>query len=399
MRLLIVGFSHSIHVARWIAQIADQGWDVHLFPSIDFGITHPNLRDITIHHSVYKKQKVAGSNVRFRGIRLPHESPAAVLRLALKREMPRYRLNQLRRLIRSLKPDIIHSMEMQSGAYLTLEAKKTFSDSFPPWLVTNWGSDIYLFGRLKEHEPKIREVLAACDYYSCECDRDVTLARSFGFKGSILPVFPNAGGFEMDIVSRLREPGPCSARRLIMMKGYQGWAGRALVGLRALERCADLLRGYTIAIYSASTEVEIAAELFTGATGVETVIIPKGTPHNEILSLHGRSRISIGLSIGDALSTSFLEALVMGAFPIQSWTSGAGEWIEHGKTAMLVPPDDSEGVEQAIRIALTDDRLVDQASEINFLLAKERLDHGKIKSMAIDIYRSIASGSTRICQK
>ncbi|MBW1897870.1 MAG: glycosyl transferase family 1, partial [Deltaproteobacteria bacterium] len=103
-----------------------------------------------------------------------------------------------------------------------------------------------------------------------------------------------------------------------MLKGYQGWAGRALVGLRALERCADILAGYEIVIYSASKEVLIAAELFSKSTGVQTTIIPEGTPHHEVLKLHGKARISIGLSISDAISTSLLEAVVMGSFPIQS---------------------------------------------------------------------------------
>ena len=337
MRLLIIAFSNSIHTARWVRQLVGQGWDIHLFPSVDFGTTHPDFRNVTIHHSFYANEKGIHPSVHRCGVRLPHETLAALSRFALNTLAPRYRLFQLKRLIKSLKPDIVHSLEMQSAAYLTLDAKKAFSGQFPPWLVTNWGSDIYLFGRLGEHKPKIKDVLAACDYYSCECNRDVDLARLFGFKGRVLPVFPNAGGFDMDIVSRLRHSEPCSKRSLIMLKGYQGWAGRALVGLRALERCADLLGGYTIAIYSASPEVEMAAELFTGTTGVKTVIIPKNTSHDEMLSLHGRSRISIGLSIGDALSTSFLEAFIMGSFPIQSWTSGAGEWIEHGKTGMLVP--------------------------------------------------------------
>jgi hypothetical protein len=40
----------------------------------------------------------------------------------------------------------------------------------------------------------------------------------------------------------------------------------------------------------------------------------------EILKLHGRPRISISLSISDAISRSVLEAMVMGAFPIQRMT-------------------------------------------------------------------------------
>jgi hypothetical protein len=32
----------------------------------------------------------------------------------------------------------------------------------------------------------------------------------------------------------------------------------------------------------------MAVELFTGATGVETSVIPKDTPHGEVMSLHGK---------------------------------------------------------------------------------------------------------------
>jgi hypothetical protein len=388
MRLLIVGFSHSIHVARWIGQLVDQDWDIHLFPSVDFGQTHPDLRGVTIHHSVFVRDR--NPDVSFRGLPVPSRLIASSLRFVLRNTYRHYRINQLARLIDALKPDIIHSLEMQAAGYLTHEARKRTKGPFPPWVVTNWGSDIYYFGKLPKHAVKIREVLDRCDYYCCECRRDVELGRAFGFRGEILPIIPNAGGFSIDSLAPLREK-PTSDRQFIMLKGYHGWAGRALVGLRALEGARDLLHNYTIAIYSASSDVIAAAKRFTKATDVKTIIVPKGTPHREMLGLHGKARISLGLSVSDALSTSFLEAFVMGAFPIQSWTSGAGEWIEHGKTGMLVPPEDPEAVELAIRQAMTDDHLVDQASETNFALSMEKLDHAKIKSIAIEMYRSIAS--------
>ena len=53
--------------------------------------------------------------------------------------------------IRWLKPDIIHSQEIQHAGYLTLEARSKFGGRFPKWIVANWGSDICLYGRLPEH--------------------------------------------------------------------------------------------------------------------------------------------------------------------------------------------------------------------------------------------------------
>lgn len=391
MRILIIAMTDSIHTARWISQIADQGWDIHLFPSIDYGMTNQNLKNITVYHSFYGDQQCSQS-VKLRGIPVFFSPLAFLGREFLKRFFPDYRVKQLKRIIAKVKPDIIHSIEIQGAGYLTLEIKKRLEGRFPPWIVTNWGSDIYLFGRLPEHKPKIREVLAASDYYSCECKRDVSLAKDFGFKGEIFPVSPNTGGFDLEKISVLRQPGPVSERRLIMLKGYQHWAGRALVGLRALERCADLLKGYKVVIYSPSPDVQIAAELFQESTGIPVKIVSKNTPHHDILSLHGQARISIGLSIGDGISTSFLEAITMGSFPIQSWTACADEWVRDGETGILVPPEDPDIVEQAIRRALADDELVNHAAEQNYLIVKERLDYSMLKAKAIEMYNAVAKG-------
>jgi hypothetical protein len=386
MRILIVAMPDSIHTARWISQIADQGWDIHLFPSIDCGVVHPEIRNLTIHCAIFSRQGHHPS-VKVSGIPL-----FRVVRFWAQKFKYKFfykdRVAQLKRLITKLNPDIVHTLEIQHAGYLTMEVKDKMLEKFPPWIVTNWGSDIFLFGRLAEHEQKIRAVLHSCDFYSCECKRDVCLAKAYGFSGTVLPVFPNTGGFDMARVSRLRQQGPISTRRLIVLKGYQHWSGRALVGLRALERCADLLAGYELAIYCATPDVVIAAELFSRSTGMPVSIIPFGSPHDEILEYHGKARVSIGLSISDAISTSLLEAMVMGAFPIQSWTACADEWIDNGTTGILVHPEDPDMIELAIRRALTHDDLVNNAAEANSKLAAEKLNMATLKASAIDLYWS-----------
>lgn len=391
MRILFVAMSDSVHTARWLDQIADCGWDLHLFPSIDLGGTHGGLRNVTVHHSVYGGQGAPQPSVRRRGINLGFHPAAYVARRALHYLHAPYRAEALARLIRRLQPDIVHSLEFQHGGYLTLEARQALGGVSPAWIATNWGSDIYLYGRLQAHQERIRSILAQCDYYSCECRRDVELARSMGLRGKVLPVLPNTGGFDLAAAAPLRASGQTSQRRVIALKGYQHWAGRGLVGVRALERCADLLGGYEVVVYSATDDVRLAAELFAAKTGVKTTVMAGGAPHREILALHGRARVSLGLSISDAISTSFLEALVMGSFPVQSDTSCACEWATHGETALLVPPEDPEQIEAALRRALTDDALVDAAAVRNWQTAQARLDHNVVRPQAIELYRGIAA--------
>ena len=79
----------------------------------------------------------------------------------------------------------------------------------------------------------------------------------------------------------------------------------------------------------------------------------------------------------------------MGAFPIQSSTACADEWVEDGKSGFIVPPEDPQAVAEAIRRALGDDDLVNQAAEINLQVAKRRLDYSIIQPRVIKMYQDI----------
>ncbi len=387
MRLLIVAMPNSIHTARWISQIHDQGWDIFLFPAY-IAQPHPRLKNITAFGATLQKKNLKEAHIRLIWWTIPFFWVDRIISKLKGTTTLFYTAKLLSIIIRWLQPDIVHSLEIQHAGYLTLDARENLKDTFPTWIVTNWGSDIYLFGRLAGHKPKIEAVLSYCDYYSCECQRDIALAKELGFTGETLPVFPNTGGFNLEKMMFLRGSESPATRRIILLKGYQNWAGRALVGLQALRQCADLLQGYTIAISVASQDVQIAAELFSQDTEIPIEIIPF-VEHDEMLRYYAQSRIYIGLSISDAISTSLLEAIVMGTFPIQSCTACADEWIEDGKSGFIVPPEEPNAIADAIRRALTDDNLVNRAAEINAQTATERLDYSNIQAQVIKIYKDI----------
>jgi hypothetical protein len=391
MRILFVGMPSSIHAARWISQLADQGWEIYLFPSIRDKL-NPYFRNINIFATSITFSVRNAKNVRCIRWTGLFSMVDKVVSLLLRRSFKIFWKASLFLIIRVLQPDLVHSLEIQHAGYLTSAVRKRFKTGFPKWILTNWGSDIYLFGRFPEHEDRIKLALQQCDYYSAECERDVQLARKMGFTGKALPVFPNAGGFDLMRTGALRAGGLVSERRVILLKGYQTWAGRALVGIRALTLCADVLKGYRVAIYSAfSEDVAISAHIFTQDTGIPVEFIPQCT-HDEMLSWYGRARIYIGLSISDAISTSLLEAVVMGAFPVQSNTSCANEWIRHGEGGFIVPAEDPEVISKAIREAVLDDSLVNQAAEINRKMVNERLDESIIRPQVIQMYKDILEG-------
>jgi hypothetical protein len=88
--------------------------------------------------------------------------------------------------------------------------------------------------------------------------------------------------------------------------------------------------------------------------------------------------------------------MVMGAFPIQSCTACADEWIQDGKSGFIVPPEEPEEIGMAVRRALLDDALVDQAAEMNERTARERLDYPIVKSQATKIYEDILHSKAEV---
>jgi glycosyltransferase involved in cell wall biosynthesis len=438
LKILFVALHNSPHAARWIDMAADLGYDLHVFP-LEPSTPHNRLRDLTLHVPILDgppnpsaKEISKGIGRRVRNfLRLLRSDPARALK-RLKQEtfpppfdttssgvkiqhLPTYgtigkvsdvtetiRLGRvdesdqtalrifgpdvLASLIRKLKPDLIHSMEFQHAAYLVLAARDRIKGPFPRWLATNWGSDIFFFGRQPDHARQIRRVCEAIDLYSCECHRDLALGRQFGYRGPDLPVLPNSGGMNIDYVLSLRDPAPPSKRKLIMVKGYDHFAGRAMVSLAVLERFAEQLKDFTIVLFSVGAKPRVRA-LELAEAGILKIKVIDWATHDEILRHFGQARMYLGISISDAISTSVLEAMAMGAFPIQTDTSCCEEWFVHEKTGFAIPPDDFERICERFATALTDDALVDSAAVENLEIIKSRLAVEVLRPKMADFYR------------
>ena len=389
-RILLVAMAESVHTARWISQLGHEGWDVHLFP-VSARRLHADLRQVTVHAAVRRPRPDLDRSVRVRGIPWPLPRGWARFERMLEGVPGANRAARLARVISSLRPDLVHSLEMQHAGYLTLQSRRLLTaERFPPWIYSCWGSDLFYFGRQAEHMERVQAVLAACDYLITDCERDQHLAPELGFRGTFLGVFPGPGGFHVDRMRQLRIPAPASTRRVIALKGYhdERWVGRALVALEAIRRLSAELTEYEVVIYSAGKNVRHAAGHIARTTGLRLSVLPDSQP-DEIVALMGRARIAVAVNTSDGTPNAMLEAMVMGALPIQSDTISTREWVAEGENGLLVDPEDPEDVERALRRALADDELVDRADRLNERLTDERIAYPVVAPRAIGAYRRV----------
>ena len=338
-RILVICMFDSIHSARWLSQFQDQDIEFLLFPSSPHRRIHKNLKSLVAGTSAASYKLFPLSRV----FGLP-------LWIADKLVDNWFRSSLVKRAIKTFKPDFVHAMELQNAGYIAAKAMTSKSNS--KLIATNWGSDIFWFQQFPKHRDKLKHLLSVADYYSCECNRDVALAKSLGFQGHVMPVIPNAGGFSREVLDQ-KVPF-LQDRRVIAIKGYHGWVGRAKVALEAVEAIADDLQAYRLVVYSANRGTIKLANQIARRTGLDITVFGKGKlSHNQVLELFASAKIYVGLSLSDGISTSLLESMAMGAIPVQTATACCDEWFTDSgvKVTEITVPKVQEAILAGLKLA------------------------------------------------
>jgi len=374
-KILVVAMVDSIHTARWLEQFEDSQNEFLLFPSSPHRRIHPKIRRLLGDESTM--------TIRIpRGLRRTGLLLAAIDKLVGNR----VRGFLLRKNIIGFQPEILHAMETQGAGYISYVALSRVK-SKPFFILTEWGSDLFWFRRFPRHETAIRKLFNEVKLLVMECHRDVQISRELGYKGEIYPPFVFTGGYDLSLAEKNLAKLRTSQRKLILIKGHTRFVGRALTALNAIEYIRKDLDGYRIIVYSADPKARRRVRELK--KDLEIISFKRGAlTHDQFLELARRARIYLGISLSDAASISFLEAMVCGAFPIQTDTSCANEWIENAKTGFIVKVDDLPGITQAIKTALENDALVDSAAELNLKTAQERLDQKVVSSLSKSFYES-----------
>lgn len=374
-KVLAVGMFDSIHFVRWLEQFVDEELDFELLPSSPHRRSHPRLRKLL-------RRGVDGgatysTPVGARALSLPMWVLDRVFR-------ERLRSMLIRTQIKRLHPNYLHALEIQHAGYASRKALETLEVSERPlFIVTNYGSDIFWFARDARHKKEIVAVLNLCDRYGAECLRDVKLAENLGFRGKSFPVRPNAGGFEDELLDR-----PLSTeenRGTILVKGYHGWVGRAKVALAALGQISTHVSRYSIVLFSCNATTIRAARKLSRETGLKIQTFGKRKlTHSQVLDLHSQAKIYVGLSLSDGISTSLLEAMAMGAIPVQSSTACCDEWFDH--TGVKVSNLNVDEVSAAILRGL---ELANDSSNrlINRETIRSKASQAHVREAALEFYR------------
>ena len=286
------------------------------------------------------------------------------------------------------KPSVLHFHETQHGAYIynyICDYKSTHRAS--KYIISTWGSDLTLFSWVDGNDIPVRTALKWADVITAERESELQDATRLGFKGEFkAPIYITIGQKEVE-PEKLTLP---STRKGIIIKGYQHEAGRALNALEAIVEIKDQLVGFDIYIFSASDSVVAQANILRKKMGLNIQVLTR-MPHDQLQRYFELSRIYIGMSISDGLSTSMVEAMNAGTFPIQSPNSAAGEFITDGVSGFVVEPWDITRLKEAILKSLSSDELVDRAVALNYGMLNRKYSYSVGESKLRSLYKELGN--------
>lgn len=381
MKILMISIPNH-HFFQWVNQLQRAGFDVYWFDITDGGPEVERIKWVT----------------QIKGWKLRWDFP---FRDRIKRAFPSvYRILQqynersiqsvFEQKVQEIQPDIVHCFEMKLGGLPILDSMLKFKEL--PFVYSSWGSDIFYYKEIGIPTAKFKEFLARINYIITDCKRDFEIVKNNGFANESLGVFIGNGGLDIDTA----QIKTVYDRNIILVKGYDDGIGKACEIIKALALVSlTILENYKIIVYSCDQIVADVIETSTLCTKQEVTIYKRGQfiANSDLLNFMGKSAIHIANSLSDGLPTSSVEAMGMGAFPIQSNPGRVSEEvITHGVNGFLIEdPFDTTEIARLITEGLTNLVLREAAQRYNVNYIDAHFNRTKLQLEIVGLYRGIKS--------
>lgn len=396
MRLLFVADGRSPIAQNWIRYFVERGDkrsspvdDVYLASTfacrneLDFPLKE--LEVIPVAFSGFKKetQRPGTAPARTVGLRTAIRQwfgPLTIRRAA----------QRLRGFIQRVKPDLIHAMRIPYEAMMAADAY-----SGVPLVVSTWGNDFTLHApstRLMSHYT--RWTLQAADGLHADCDRDIRLAREWGF-GESKPdlVAPGNGGIRTDIfyppAKAVEEPvivNPRGFRPYVCNEAFFKAIPLVLEKQPKAKFVFALMAGESQAVqWTRELEIQHAVELLPALS------------HASMAGVFRRAQIVASPSIHDGTPNTLLEGIACGCFPVAGDLESIREWITPDQNGLLFDPTHPPSIAGAIVDAIENKSLRQTAAGLNQKMIAARAEYGQNMRRAEEFYEGVIKyTSTRL---
>jgi glycosyltransferase involved in cell wall biosynthesis len=233
-----------------------------------------------------------------------------------------------------------------------------------------------------------RRALSAAGALHADCQRDLRLAREWGFDPSKPGVvLPGAGGIQLDLFYPPEPDDPQRGLRVINPRGI-----RTYVCNEAFFQAIPHVLGerpdtqFICPVMAGEPQAERwVAEL---GLGDNVQLLPRQT-RAQMAELFRSARLVVSPSEHDGTPNTLLEAMACGCLPLAGDIESIREWITPGSNGLLFDPADPQALAETILLGLRSDDLHDRAREANRKIIVERAAYQTVMKSAAEFYQSL----------
>ena len=323
MIILFIADGRSIHTQRWAEYFVQKGHEVHL---ITYDPRDNSIPGITEYVLTSRWQNLYLSFI------------------------PRH--IAIKRLVRKIKPDLIHAHFIAKYGFHLPDLK------FRPSIVSAWGDDVLILPKkswlIRYYTQKVLDSVSLV--YAISHDIRSHVISDFGMPETKVHYLPF--GIDTDIFS------PHAKARNDDDQIIEIFSNRGFFPVYDNE---TLIRGFAHA-YAKNSSLRLTLKgdgpqeqsirNLVALLGLSEVIrFKKKTSYSEVPLDYQHAHIFITTSISDGTPVSLLEAMASGLPCIATKVGGIPEWIEDKKTGILIQPKSPEQVAHAILTLAADSLL------------------------------------------
>jgi glycosyltransferase involved in cell wall biosynthesis len=190
-------------------------------------------------------------------------------------------------------------------------------------------------------------------------------------------------GLAMDPVPR--HPAGDEQGSILYTGRLLGWKGLAVL-LQALPRMTRPERLFVTGSGRTEAWRRYAQSLGLGTDRVQFLGV---VPRAELLSRLARASLVVVPSFMESCPYSLIEAMSLGKPIVASSVPGIQDMVEHGETAVLVPPGDAPALAEAMATVLEDDALARRLGSAAERTAKERFSLSRMCDETLRYFETV----------
>lgn len=279
-------------------------------------------------------------------------------------------VKDLRRVIRQVKPDLIHAGPIQRSAFLVALAR------FHPLVSMSWGYDLL-------HDAHINPfwhwatsyTLRHSDAMVGDCDTIRKLAVSYGMPDDRIVTFPwgvDIHRFNLPTSERANQ----ATFSLLSTRSWEPIYGIDVIA-RAFVIAAQKKPELRLTLLGGGSQAAAIRQILLIGAVYDKVSLPGIISYAELPGYFQNADLYIGASHSDGTSISLLEAFATGTPAIVPDIPGNREWITPGENGWLFPDGDPEALASAILNAADQRQSLSEIGRRGRSLAEQRADWEK----------------------